>query len=66
MADDFGRVHRVSPHFLDRGAREEPYQGRQSKKHQGHDQDASEAESESVEEVEAQELGAGSHIDLRI
>ena len=27
MADDFGRVNPVSPHFLDRGAREEPYQG---------------------------------------
>ena len=66
MADDFGRVNPVSPHFLDRGAREEPYQGRHSKKHQDHDRDNPDAETETVAPEDAAAPPGGNHIDLRI
>ncbi|MBZ5495453.1 MAG: hypothetical protein LAP85_03550 [Acidobacteriia bacterium] len=67
MADDFGRVNPVSRHFLDRGAREEPYQGRHSKKHQGHVGDSADVVADEVaEESAADAPAAGNHIDLRI
>jgi hypothetical protein len=66
MADDFGRVNPVSPHFLKRGAREEPYQGRHAKKHHGHEPDCPEPDREEVVEEEAADSAPKSHIDLRI
>ncbi len=65
MADDFGRVHPVSQHFLNRGAREEPYPGKQSRKQSGNEADDTPAE----EDLAGDESGApaiGNLIDLRI
>jgi hypothetical protein len=66
MADDFGRVNPVSPHFPNRGAREEPYQGRNAKKHHGHEPACPEPDAEEVVEEEAADSTPKSHIDLRI
>jgi hypothetical protein len=66
MADDFGRVNPVSPHFLDRGAREEPYQGCHSRKHHEHGMDHAAADTDVVAEEEAGVPASTNHIDLRI
>jgi len=66
MADDFGRVNPVSPHFLDRGAHEEPYSGRQPRKHQSHGQGHPDHASDDLEFEEADESDSKNHIDLRI
>ena len=66
MADDLGRVNPVSPHFLDRGAKEGPYQGRHAKKQHGHEAGCSEPDAEMVVEEQAADSAPQSHIDLRI
>jgi len=66
MADDLGRVNPVSPHFLNRGAREGPYQGRHAKKHHGHEAPCLEPDAEPVVKEQAKESAPQSHIDLRI
>jgi hypothetical protein len=66
MADDFGRVNPVSPHFLDRGAHEEPYSGRHPRKHQSRGQDNPDHDPDDMEFEEADESDSKNHIDLRI
>ncbi len=66
MADNLGRVNPVSPHFLHRDVREEPYQGRHSKKHSGVHQERTEEEPEEATEDGDREPAAAIHIDLRI
>jgi hypothetical protein len=66
MADDFGRIQPVSQHFLDRGAREEPFPGRNSKKHHGNDSGEGDTEMDESPPEAAQETAAGTHIDFRI
>lgn len=66
MADDFGRVNPVSQHFLARGAREEPYQGRHPKKHPGEEPDGSDGEVDASAKQEVEAPPPGNHIDLRI
>jgi len=66
MADDFGRVNPVSPHYLDRGAREEPYQGRHSKKQHAPGQESPESDMSFDADEGASEPVPGNHIDLRI
>jgi hypothetical protein len=65
MADDFGRIHPVSQHFLNRGAREEPYPGKQPRKHTGKETEgAADEEADAVDE--SVESASGTLIDLRI
>jgi len=64
MADDFGRVNPVSPHFLDRGSRKEPYAGRHGRKHQEHGQGDTKEDAGDEREVAAP--ASGIHINLRI
>ena len=66
MADDCGRVNPVTPHFLNRGSREEPYQGRHSKKQQGHDSGDPVTETDAISEEDERKSAPGNHIDLRI
>ncbi len=66
MADNLGRVNPVSPHFLHRDVREEPYQGRHSKKHPGAQQEKAEEEPEDTTEDGTRKPAAAIHIDLRI
>ena len=66
MADDFGRVNPVSQHFLARGAKEEPYQGRHSRKHQSEDPRGSDDEMDAQAGQEVEAPPPGNHIDLRI
>jgi len=66
MADEFGRVNPVTPHFLNRNAREERYQGRHAKKHLGHGQENTELETDPVTEEEKGASAPRNHIDLRI
>ena len=66
MADDFGRVNPVSPHFLDRGARDGPYQGRHSRKHPEHGMDQSDTDTDIVAEEETGAPASTNHIDIRI
>jgi hypothetical protein len=65
MTDDFGRVN-LMPHFLDRGAREEPYQGRHGKK-QHHEREHADPNMEPEPEESADEApSSGRHLNLRI
>ena len=66
MADDLGRVNPVSPHFLNRGAREGPYRGRHAKKQQGQETACPEPDEDIVDEQQAAASAPQSHIDLRI
>ncbi len=66
MADNLGRVNPVSRHFLHRGGREEPYQGRHSKKHPEHRDDSPSADPDDFAEDGTGETAAKSHINLRI
>ncbi len=66
MADNLGRINPVSQHFLNRGVREEPYQGRHSKKPMAAQQESLEEEREDDPGDENSESAAALHIDLRI
>jgi hypothetical protein len=66
MVDDLGRVNPVSPHFLKRRAREEPYQGRHPKRQHGSDPGNPDPDADVVLEEEAGEPAPKNHIDLRI
>ena len=66
MADDFGRINPVSPHFLDRGAHEEPYSGRHARKQQSHGQDLPDHDPDDLDLEEPDESDSKTHIDLRI
>ncbi len=66
MADNLGRVNPVSRHFLDRGGREEPYQGRHPKKHPGPHQDGPDPDPDDLVEDGTAENATKNHIDLRI
>jgi hypothetical protein len=63
VLDDLGRVN-LTPHLLDRRAREEPYHGRHGRR-QRHEDDPAGRSTEPAED-EADEPAAGSHVDLRI
>jgi hypothetical protein len=66
MADNLGRINPVSQHFLNRGVREEPYQGRHSKKHTGAGQESVQEEREDADGEGNGESAVAMHIDLRI
>jgi hypothetical protein len=66
MADDFGRVNPVPAYLLPRDGREEPYHGRHSRKHQAHNPDRSELDSDVTGEEETGVPTSKNHIDLRI
>ncbi len=66
MADNLGRVNPVLRHFIDRGGREEPYQGRNSKKHPGNPGGSASADPDELTENGAGKTAARNHIDLRI
>jgi len=66
MADNLGRVNPVSPRFLDRGMREEPYQGRHPKKQHGQHQGGSGEDLDDSADDGSGKPAAKNHIDLRI
>ena len=66
MADNLGRVNPVLRHFLDRGGREEPYQGRHSKKHPGPRENSPDPDADHFAEDESGENADKNHIDLRV
>jgi hypothetical protein len=66
MADDFGRVNPVVPHFLSHGTREEPYQGRQGRKHSPRRPDHADEDAENLTEDDAGGTGGRPHIDFRV
>jgi hypothetical protein len=63
MADDFGRVN-LTPHILDRDAREERYPGRHARKH-GHERGSGEIDTGSVAEEDPEAPDPRNRIDLR-
>lgn len=66
MAENLGRVNPVSRHFLDRGAREEPYSGRHSRKHPGPHRAGRSVDQGDCKSEETGETDVKNHIDLRI
>jgi hypothetical protein len=66
MADNLGRINPISQHFLNRGVREEAYQGRHSRKHPGAQQESAREEPEDAVDEGNGEPAAAMHIDLRI